>query len=202
MGRTDTPRGTAGRTGRIDGPQNTEEHDESPLVATTLHGARRVATSRNDAPRGTAGRTGRIDGPQNTEEHDESQQVASTLHGARRVAISRNDALRDTAGRNNVFLRHSILLRISVLLRGTEDCKGFRRTSSDRGDTAQRKKSRKNCHLAGFASKNPGHRDSAERTRFELVVRVTPYVGLANRWFQPLTHLSGSNGEFPIAGQK
>lgn len=31
----------------------------------------------------------------------------------------------------------------------------------------------------------------AERTRFELVVRVTPYVGLANRWFQPLTHLSG-----------
>ena len=31
----------------------------------------------------------------------------------------------------------------------------------------------------------------AERTRFELVVRVAPYVGLANRWFQPLTHLSG-----------
>ena len=33
--------------------------------------------------------------------------------------------------------------------------------------------------------------DLAERTRFELVVRVAPYVGLANRWFQPLTHLSG-----------
>ena len=32
----------------------------------------------------------------------------------------------------------------------------------------------------------------AERTRFELVVRNNPYVGLANRWFQPLTHLSGS----------
>ena len=31
----------------------------------------------------------------------------------------------------------------------------------------------------------------AERTRFELVVQVAPYVGLANRWFQPLTHLSG-----------
>ena len=31
----------------------------------------------------------------------------------------------------------------------------------------------------------------AERTRFELVVRNNPYVGLANRWFQPLTHLSG-----------
>ena len=31
---------------------------------------------------------------------------------------------------------------------------------------------------------------SAERTRFELVVRYNPYVGLANRWFQPLTHLS------------
>ena len=30
----------------------------------------------------------------------------------------------------------------------------------------------------------------AERTRFELVVRNDPYVGLANRWFQPLTHLS------------
>ena len=54
----------------------------------------------------------------------------------------------------------------------------------------------------GIRFENPGHRDSAERTRFELVVRVTPYVGLANRWFQPLTHLSGSNGEFPIAGQK
>ena len=33
----------------------------------------------------------------------------------------------------------------------------------------------------------------AERTRFELVVRNDPYVGLANRWFQPLTHLSGSH---------
>ena len=31
----------------------------------------------------------------------------------------------------------------------------------------------------------------AERTRFELVVEIAPYVGLANRWFQPLTHLSG-----------
>ena len=30
----------------------------------------------------------------------------------------------------------------------------------------------------------------AERTRFELVVQFDPYVGLANRWFQPLTHLS------------
>ena len=30
----------------------------------------------------------------------------------------------------------------------------------------------------------------AERTRFELVVQIAPYVGLANRWFQPLTHLS------------
>ena len=30
----------------------------------------------------------------------------------------------------------------------------------------------------------------AERTRFELVVRYNPYAGLANRWFQPLTHLS------------
>ena len=30
----------------------------------------------------------------------------------------------------------------------------------------------------------------AERTRFELVDRIAPIVGLANRWFQPLTHLS------------
>ena len=30
----------------------------------------------------------------------------------------------------------------------------------------------------------------AERTRFELVDRIAPVVGLANRWFQPLTHLS------------
>ena len=32
----------------------------------------------------------------------------------------------------------------------------------------------------------------AERTRFELVIRVITYDGLANRWFQPLTHLSGT----------
>lgn len=32
----------------------------------------------------------------------------------------------------------------------------------------------------------------AERTRFELVIRVFAYDGLANRWFQPLTHLSGN----------
>ena len=182
VGRTDAPRGTAGRTGRIDGPQDTEEH--------------------NDAPRGTAGRN---KPHRRSTEHGESQQVASTLHGARRVAISRNDALRDTAGRNNVSLGHSILLWLSVLLRGTEGCGGQRWIppyvfGPRRHGTT--KKSRKNCHLAGFASKNPGHRDSAERTRFELVVRVTPYVGLANRWFQPPTHLSGSNGEFPIAGQK
>ena len=38
----------------------------------------------------------------------------------------------------------------------------------------------------------------AERTRFELVVRITPYVGLANRWFQPLTHLSGHPGDIAV----
>ena len=32
----------------------------------------------------------------------------------------------------------------------------------------------------------------AERTRFELVVQNNPYGSLANCWFQPLTHLSGS----------
>ncbi len=30
----------------------------------------------------------------------------------------------------------------------------------------------------------------AERARFELAVEFNPYDGLANRWFQPLTHLS------------
>ncbi len=34
---------------------------------------------------------------------------------------------------------------------------------------------------------------SAEGTRFELVVPIAQYVGLANRWFQPLTHLSSLN---------
>jgi hypothetical protein len=31
---------------------------------------------------------------------------------------------------------------------------------------------------------------NAERARFELAVAVSHYDGLANRWFQPLTHLS------------
>ena len=30
----------------------------------------------------------------------------------------------------------------------------------------------------------------AERAGFEPAVDITTYVGLANRWFQPLTHLS------------
>jgi hypothetical protein len=30
----------------------------------------------------------------------------------------------------------------------------------------------------------------AETARFELAVRFAPYDGLANRWFQPLTHVS------------
>jgi hypothetical protein len=33
-------------------------------------------------------------------------------------------------------------------------------------------------------------RKMAERTGFEHVVEFYPYGGLANRWFQPLTHLS------------
>ena len=32
----------------------------------------------------------------------------------------------------------------------------------------------------------------AETERFELSVQMYPYDGLANRWFQPLTHVSGS----------
>ena len=35
-------------------------------------------------------------------------------------------------------------------------------------------------------------KDLAETERFELSVQMYPYDGLANRWFQPLTHVSGS----------
>ena len=42
-----------------------------------------------------------------------------------------------------------------------------------------------------YIQQKPVHQASvAERTRFELVDRIAPVVGLANRWFQPLTHLS------------
>ena len=34
------------------------------------------------------------------------------------------------------------------------------------------------------------YKKRAERARFELAVEFNPYDGLANRWFQPLTHLS------------
>jgi hypothetical protein len=41
----------------------------------------------------------------------------------------------------------------------------------------------------------------AETERFELSVQMYPYDGLANRWFQPLTHVSGSQRRRgPIAG--
>ncbi len=35
----------------------------------------------------------------------------------------------------------------------------------------------------------------AERTGFEPAVRFDPYIGLANRRFRPLSHLSGCLGE-------
>ena len=47
-------------------------------------------------------------------------------------------------------------------------------------------------------SKNPRQnclRPSAEREGFEPSVRLATYAGLANRWFQPLTHLSGHLAE-------
>ena len=41
----------------------------------------------------------------------------------------------------------------------------------------------------------------AETERFELSVQMYPYDGLANRWFQPLTHVSGlQRCGRPIAG--
>ena len=57
----------------------------------------------------------------------------------------------------------------------------FRPRSSKLGSSEPTKKAQRIC--AGLPL-------VAERTRFELVVRNDPYVGLANRWFQPLTHLS------------
>ena len=38
---------------------------------------------------------------------------------------------------------------------------------------------------------NHSKKKIAEREGFEPSIRLTSYVGLANRWFQPLTHLSG-----------
>jgi hypothetical protein len=35
----------------------------------------------------------------------------------------------------------------------------------------------------------------AETARFELAVAITRHDGLANRWFQPLTHVSTRIGE-------
>ena len=41
----------------------------------------------------------------------------------------------------------------------------------------------------------------AETEGFEPSVQMYPYDGLANRWFQPLTHVSGSQRRArPIAG--
>ena len=39
---------------------------------------------------------------------------------------------------------------------------------------------------------NCSKKQVAETERFELSVQMYPYDGLANRWFQPLTHVSGS----------
>lgn len=47
---------------------------------------------------------------------------------------------------------------------------------------------------------------TAERTGFEPAVRFNPYIGLANRRFRPLSHLSGSGasgvGIEPGAGER
>ena len=49
--------------------------------------------------------------------------------------------------------------------------------------------------------KMPIIRGLAETERFELSVQMYPYDGLANRWFQPLTHVSGSQRcRRPISG--
>ena len=48
------------------------------------------------------------------------------------------------------------------------------------------------CNLVCKSPQRADYQHIAERTRFELVEGIAPFVGLANRWFQPLTHLSGS----------
>ena len=44
----------------------------------------------------------------------------------------------------------------------------------------------------------------AEEAGFEPAVQFEPYVGLANRWFQPLTHSSewAANIERPVANDQ
>jgi hypothetical protein len=55
----------------------------------------------------------------------------------------------------------------------------------------------KNCWFyAVFVNSNepintPANKLLAETARFELAVAITRHDGLANRWFQPLTHVSG-----------
>ncbi len=51
--------------------------------------------------------------------------------------------------------------------------------------------------VSGDKRKDPDHDlirvfdEAAEREGFEPSIPVSQYDGLANRWFQPLTHLSG-----------
>jgi hypothetical protein len=44
--------------------------------------------------------------------------------------------------------------------------------------------------LEGGAISGKPEVELAEREGFEPSVQVSPYDGLANRWFKPLTHLS------------
>ena len=72
-----------------------------------------------------------------------------------------------------------------IRFEGTPDDTGYRKSRGPESAAFVWRRERDSNSWYGLP------RTLAERTRFELVVRVTPYVGLANRWFQPLTHLSG-----------
>ena len=93
---------------------------------TTLHGARRVATSRIDAPRSTASRN---KSHRRSTEHGELLLVATTHCGILRVVTTYP----------SVTAYYSGLAYCFGVRRGAEGNDGFRRTSSDRGDTAQQK---------------------------------------------------------------
>ncbi len=117
------------------------------------HGMRRKAAAdsvgRTDAPRGTAGRTGRIDGPQDTEEHNDAPRSTASRNKSHRrstehgelllVATTHCGILRVVTTYPSVTAYYSGLAYCFGVRRGAEGNDGFRRTSSDRGDTAQQK---------------------------------------------------------------
>jgi site-specific recombinase XerC len=84
------------------------------------------------------------------------------------------------------------VLQSGLQERGSQPCISLHRDSIEGGieGTAQSHQAgKKKAQISKEKLENPGL--NAERTRFELVVRLKPYADLANRCFRPLSHLSG-----------